>query len=323
MTYGLNAGQWITLHAAKLGSGFATTGWILFNQKINDNPIDAATLVAHPKIPDLKEISAFMMISHACRQGYSYLMQNYGGDIQMYLVKERDGGGAIDPPSYEAALAYTNGEDIHIRIGHKNAEMYTSDRGGVFPFCGEIVLQGTEPLKNDAAGTPVMTSGHIINEAYYYLIINMWQDNGVSIYSNMAREAQEYMARRLENGTAEDPSNDLKREIVEQARKDIEQVRPAAVTAGQNEIEEDDTYETYGWGGAALWYTQIANVNGKITSAALNKPQIRIYPKAMAYTCEENQQQNDNTAPVPKENPKLRIAASIMPFPRLESCARG
>jgi len=40
MTYGLNAGQWITLHAAKYGSGFATTGWILFNETLNNNYID-------------------------------------------------------------------------------------------------------------------------------------------------------------------------------------------------------------------------------------------------------------------------------------------
>ena len=72
VSHGLNSGQYIVLQAAKWGSGFATNGWILYNQQVdtpmglpvtaqsatssNPNPPTASTtnaLIAPPQTPEV------------------------------------------------------------------------------------------------------------------------------------------------------------------------------------------------------------------------------------------------------------------------------
>ncbi len=104
--YGFNSGQYIALFAAKLGSGFATNGWLLFNSALTTsggtNLIGAApdismpgitlygpngnsggqrvaaasgndVLIARPKTPDVESVSEFMFLVWSCKVAYETL----------------------------------------------------------------------------------------------------------------------------------------------------------------------------------------------------------------------------------------------------------
>lgn len=90
---GLNSAQYITLYAAKYGSGFATQAWIIFNNRPSSiwgvnidpaaspsatDPADPASrsaasrLLAKPGRPDFSPVNEFLMLAHACKASYEY-----------------------------------------------------------------------------------------------------------------------------------------------------------------------------------------------------------------------------------------------------------
>lgn len=87
LNYGFNGAQYITLYAAKLGSSFATNGWILYNHAINGaaqgngaantdgsaNPLGTpnASVLAKPRAPSIDEMAYFSSVFHACREIYN------------------------------------------------------------------------------------------------------------------------------------------------------------------------------------------------------------------------------------------------------------
>jgi conjugal transfer/type IV secretion protein DotA/TraY len=78
LNYGFNGAQYLTFYAAKLGSGFATTGWTQFNVSlVESNPLgaDTATLIAPTKRPDVDALVEFMAMAVTCRE--AHLLQGY------------------------------------------------------------------------------------------------------------------------------------------------------------------------------------------------------------------------------------------------------
>ncbi|MCI5059668.1 MAG: DotA/TraY family protein [Alphaproteobacteria bacterium] len=293
ISYGFNAAQWITLYSAKFGSGFATAGWIKFNETLNDNYINSDELVAKPKIPDLKNMAAFAMISHGCIEAYSRRnagAQNSGSpNITPYIIKAKDGGGpmSLAGTSYEDAVKFANGKDIHIRVGAKG-DGYTDYIAKIFPYCGDIILQNTEPAKVNEFGNMKFSTTQIMNREYYRLLQRMLTTD----YEGIKTAAENHVAKKLSNAQFPDLDPKLRDRVKETAKKDVEKVLDRLVEKAKSEIEKDENYKKLGWGGAGIWYNQIADVNGRVTTAALNKPQIKLFPHPMEIVCKENQQQN-------------------------------
>ncbi len=315
ITLGLNSSQWITLYAAKLGSGFATQGWTLFNTKITETYLERDTLVSEVNVPDLKDIAAFMMLARACK--YAYADQSQIDNINMYVISNKGGGQSLYTGNYFNANSVGGTSDIHIRFGEKNEEHYTDDIGNVRSHCGDIILQNTENIGDEyealvrayndtdadteerAAASQALqdsyTAGVIMNIQYFRLIFNMWTSNYAD---TMETSVTRFMDHRLNNvAVANDPPSEIKKQMIDKAVEDIERGIPFAISKAKEKLagKDDLGLEKYGWGGASLWYNQIANVNGSMTSAILNKPQIKLYPLPMEITCEENQQENDET----------------------------
>ena len=305
ISYGMNSGQWITLYAAKFGSGFATNGWIKFNETIRDNYIPSKDLVAKPHIPALKNIAGFMMLAQGCKKAYQVKFPpneegSFGDRIGLWLVKDIDGGSAknMEGIGYQSAVEYFKGGDIHIRIGVKSDE-YTDFQSKVYPHCGDIILQNTEPVKANETGDYSLSSSQLINARYYLLVKEMWQTD----FQDMKTKAQEFVEVRLTHKKADPLPQELRTTILGAAKKYITDYLDAAIEQARREFKNDETYKKYGWGGAGMWYNQIANVNGRITTAAMNIPQIKNYPAVMHYTCEKNQQQNNQTSQTECYNP--------------------
>ena len=306
---GLNSGQWITLYAAKFGSGFATNGWNKFNETIREGYIPPEELVATPHIPDLKDISAFMMLAHACKEGYRLLDPDVGENIDAYIINGESSGPPVELSGtlYSTAVEeHASSGNIRIRIGEQN-DAYSKEIQKVYPHCGEITLSiPSNPFRT--TDTPdqdtTLSGGAFLNARYYVMIKQMWDAEGT--YAQMKTKAEDMIKRRLDHdNSASDPDPKLKADIIKEAKEFVEEGLKQSLDEFVKEIKQDKGYLKYGWGGAGIWYNDIADVNGRITTAAMNKPQITTYAFPMEYTCEKNQQQNNNVSPEECYNTRL------------------
>lgn len=163
---GFNAGQWIALYAAKFGSNFASNGWVEFNNVLTTTYLgDPEGLIGLPNTPEMQHLPAFFMIAHACDYAEEELN---GRNIDAYIVTLSNNFGEAAIPlsgtNYDAALNFTNKNDIIIRFGERGS-VYSKEKGFVYPYCGELTLQ-----------TNALTPG---NGAYemqkaYYDIVRAW-----------------------------------------------------------------------------------------------------------------------------------------------------
>lgn len=293
---GLNSGQWVALYAAKFGSGFATNGWNKFNEKLNDSYVPTEKMIAKPNIQakDFTDMAAFFMIAHACKAAETNINKEKGGEINAYLIKNYDGGTPITLDSdYFAAINFIgNSDTIRVRIGIKDKTEYPHEVSNVSNQCGEITMKVPDkPIGNGGLNK----GGPWLNAHYYILMQYMWQANG---YEQLKKSAEDLIEERLKNGPKANISVELKENTLKTAQEFISEAVDVAVQTIVDEHKKDETkeYEKYGWGGAGIWYNKIAEMNGDITSAALNKPQITTMPKLMEYVCAENRQQNNNTS---------------------------
>ena len=282
--FGFNSAQWITLYAAKFGSAFATNGWLEFNNTLNAETYveTPEELIATPKVPaNLRDIAAFMSEAVGCQ--VAYIIRTEGPnfiDVQGYLVRKENGGDAIDfTPNYQAALDHFDNGDIHIRFGHLSEQYHKTS--GVYPYCGEIVIPVTDV---NEPGTQIM------NEAYYNLIHQIWT---VGI-AGLKFEATQIVTKRLEHNQIDDPPSGFKDGVVEAMEQVIFDAIEQAVVAQRQNIVIDPVYLTYGWGGAAIWYNKIAQLNGSMISAVQNTPNIKLRPSTMEFAKYKNIQETFN-----------------------------
>ena len=333
ITLGLNAGQWITLYAAKMGSGFATTGWIIFNDQVNDNYIERDAMIAQTNLPDLKDLGAFMMLAKACAHGFETQDEQIPeGGIEMYIIApENLGIQAAVATDYRAAVEMVGATDILIRFGWRDLEYNTNEIGSVEPLCGEIVLQNTEDaaeiwrrtLAGTNTGNLVIGPGTIMNLGYFNLIRRMWAED-IPIFGESAEIGREMMANEITDLNLPRPDETIKDQVIDAATNNISSWIPAAVALAQNYIEVNADASVYGWGGASLWYNQIADANGQMTTSMLNKPQIKAYPAPMKVTCEENSQENQNNTDIECYSPNLADGKKIdYPAPIYAPIAAG
>lgn len=169
--YGFNGSQYITLYAAKLGSSFATNGWLLFNAIINEQMGAEATItgaprtamVARPRFPASDELMYFSSVYHACREMYAiwvpaeYENPTNGVCINAYVVHDNQAqaiipnntpacaaapvaGGAGGNYTYAQAKADFHGGEVEILLGEYDPSRWAQYAGGVNPYCGKITV---------------------------------------------------------------------------------------------------------------------------------------------------------------------------------------
>ncbi len=336
ITLGLNAGQWITLQAATLGSGFATTGWITFNSAMTSDYIERDEMVASPEVPNLKDLAAFMMLAHACTHAFEEIDGRIDpGSIEMYIIAPDGQGATVSAVAsdYYSAVALVGAGDILIRFGWRNQEENTKELGGVEPLCGDIVLQNTEDVvallaANTGLAGPAGQGGRVLspasrmNAGYFIEIQRMWNEDNAQ-YRVLANTGRFIMDNEISSQNLPDPV-DVKQMIVNRAQDDIEWHITAAAEAARQGIQTNTDADVFGWGGASLWYNQIADANGQLTTAIMNKPQIKSYPDPMEFTCEQNSAGNENNTDIECYSPNLSNGLKIdYNAPRYGEIAKG
>ncbi len=312
---GLNSAQWITLHAAKFGSGFATNGWIKFNEALGDSLIiPKDQLIATPEITNLKNISSFMMIAHACKEAFILTEKKLGEKIDGWVLSPNSEKSPIplSTAGYLPAAELSNFDTIKIRFGVHDPKTYKKDTSNVSPYCGEVTLTiPANPTKTTGVdGDTGLNGAGFLNARYYIMIQKMWLKEAK--YGEMAAEAKEMMKQEFLHQGASAPPEKLKEDVQKQAKEFIEEgVRQTVLNlqedfkTNKQNIDGASEMTKYGWGGAGIWYNKIAELNGLLTDEALNKPLVRVYPYPMELACKQNKQQNANTDPKECYSPKL------------------
>ena len=303
--YGLNASQWITLYSAKFGSDFATRGWNIFNQAMNEDMLNnPEQRVGRPQAPEMMNLMAFMMTTLTCKHLYNDLYKGSGAQsgqamqIMAYLVKNPAEGEGVPISSgsagfTEAQKYFANG-DIVIRFGEHNPDVHTKERGHVYPYCGELIIMASDanPQNQDGAFS--------IQQYYFSLVEKIFNSNAFGIDTQAENFAKKYKSY-LGDPSTPMPEPTFKSTLNKQVSEEVEQQITQAVTLqGQSQEWKNGLEEirNLGWGGAGLWYNKIAQINGALANSVAATPQIRTMPAVMEYVKLKQLQQNqDNPQP--------------------------
>lgn len=301
INWGLNTSQYIVLGAAKMGSSFATNGWIIFNQTMtNALGAEDATLFARPKVPDAWPIVKFMMLATTCREAYARLGVT---DIQPYLIKsplisEPIGAGY----NYEDALNFYNRGDIVIRFGRlARAERpyeYNDQAGGVYPFCGEIVLPTTAKVNQEFLIGPWR-----VQTDYFFMINYMWASNAAAEFAQVVTHRNlpntgacnigpSFPGIDCDTGITPDFIGWVRSERQGQFEATVTLARENMIAAGVLAVPQE--LLNRGWGGAGIWYNRIAEINGAFFGAVSMLPVPSLLPYPMQKTVEERKASDQN-----------------------------
>ena len=334
LNYGFNGSQYITLYAAKIGSSFATNGWILYNETLQ-NPTGGANseLVARPRAPAIDELVYFSTVYHACREMYRLWVPTYEGnvrgstgvDIQPYVIVD---GTAQDflGYSYSDAKKYFKKQDVEVVLGELNTTKNTSFAGSVRPYCGKITIS----LSNDnpsfyssnptVSPTTIQASGiRRVENAYYIFIRDLLNPAGINAttFTALGERIARANVPSIPNGACHksDVLNDagtcgkgsvetlsaIFTNDLSDFRRDIDvEIANAysdftSTAVGSGlDLALPQELKDRGWGGAGIWYNHIADINGGLASTVYATPSIKSYPEVMEYIRSEKLKQDSS-----------------------------
>lgn len=368
LNYGFNGAQYLTLVAAKMGSSFATNGWITYNRSLN-NPtgIENESLVALPRSPSIRKIVEFSSVYHACRDIYGQLVpKDYvqpangtvcikpyiivNGNAQEFVQSTCSGASSTITStgqqssgtgdySYQQAKKDFGTTEIEVVMGELDKEKHAGYAGGVMPYCGKITLSLTHNnpsiYENKASsGTGVRSeaareasasqpSGINAIEAMYYGAIQQLlrtQTSGSPVFVAFGeRMSRKHLPDNLpchRDGDLQDAgsckSGDLpKNAIFVQPVKTFDESLRATTRASYDTYRKNlnlklsEDLEKRGWGGAGIWYNNIADLNGAFTGAVYATPSVRQFPKVMEDVKKERQIQDKASSACEMFEPKI------------------
>lgn len=225
ISYGMNAGQYLALGAAKMGSGLASTGWLSFNENIieaNQTLLGRTeSNIAIPNSSELGYMPGFMMITRACKLAYDALYLSNEGDpsalpaawnpdndeggvrawaVMKTQVANEDGGVSssfvatqIGETTYQDLASSAPMSPINIVFGVKDNDNNSRHNAGVAPICGQMVLNVTDVSEPGSA---------VIHSAYYNLINAMWTGENVPDTDEDIPEIDSWATNYLRNNAA-------------------------------------------------------------------------------------------------------------------------
>ncbi|HEY0901003.1 MAG TPA: DotA/TraY family protein, partial [Micavibrio sp.] len=207
--------------------------------------------------------------------------------------------------TWQDAVEFYNYGDILIVFGEQS-DTHIKSLGTVKPFCGELIVPTTDLTQVGPVD---------IQEMYYAMVMTMWEDprldelgrKAAAMYgiSNPGVGPCDINVSVGDVGPcANGRSNELPDSTFGQTLNSayfltagaiIDIGRDAMIT--NLDFTVSDQMRAYGWGGAGIWYNQIAEWNGSLFSAAINIPT----PKTMPIVMKEVESQKagtDQNAPV-------------------------
>lgn len=305
--YGLNSAQWITLYFAKFGSDFATKGWVLFNETMNESYLsNTEERVGTPKVPNIKPLTAFMVQVLGCEYAYEELnpmtSDTSSMEIQAYVISDASSemtGPPISLASLDIATnppdpRYGRGaptertnpkQDVLIRFGQYDPSQFTNEKGHVFSFCGDIVISFGEAYADGSES---------IQKSYVKLVNDIWS-GGYGLKAAAIERADKFLNNAVVGPADMAYADAAINEINDYIQGEIDTAVDAQANSAKWQQDQQDIRDR-GWGGAGMWYNQIAHINGDLVNSVANIPSQRRMPHTMEYVRMEQLQQNQEVA---------------------------
>ncbi len=289
--HGFNGAQYIVFYGAKLGSNLGTNGWVLFNAGI-DNPTGntgETRFIAQPASPQGLSVVEFISIARTCKAVYARVP---GTVIEPYIIDYNDDGtstsilatlDAVDP-----YIEANPGKDMIVVFGEFDAIHANIWGGSVKPYCGEmkvpLAVSDMESIGLTEGASPVT-----LPRTYVMVTLALlWNANDqLEEIADRFSHIYHLSSRDCPTGYTCDPSPTpdpvLKERAIDAFQVIIEGVSIALINAANNSIQLtlDEEVLNLGWGGAGIWYNQIAQVNGAFVVANLSVPEKVKYPMVM------------------------------------------
>ncbi|MAZ75887.1 MAG: hypothetical protein CMH31_01135 [Micavibrio sp.] len=333
LAYGFNGAQYIVLSAAKMGSGFATNGWIQFNSGLT-NPTGApdAALIGYPDAPDPRSLISFMSVAVACREAY---LVNENITIDAYVY---NGAGYVvsNVSAFSMAQEASENGAIEIIFGELSPAGATA---GTAPraYCGSVTVPSNLDPSVGAVDDGGGGGGTISLQERYFRIVNfLWE----SVYLNFIGQRVAYKnsptiisaggdaCMITDPGVDDDdgsaptgdncyvsvkPPSNYKDSIVSSIRSIIDADVNNYIDNARSSVTFDMSTGVLdrGWGGAGIWYSKIAEINGAYTVAVLNFPHSNKWPEVLEYVLTEKRREEANTTSCKMFEPTLPEERSI------------
>lgn len=345
LNYGFNAAQYITFYAAKMGSSFATNGWVLYNEKL-ENPMGVpnASLVADAIPPELTGLVNFMAVYHSCREIYNIFVpidvKNPKETIKIKpYILVGDNAHEFTRYTYDQADKEFGQSDITIVLGELH-ERHSTEPAKVKAYCGRMVVslssQNPPYYRGNGGGRGRTPSGaarggvRTMEMEYYQQLQDLFEtDNKIAALGERAAHANVPGAinrRGRSAGGEYDPCH-RKEDLGDDAtcydqpmpspaaiETDIEDLQTWVNKAAEIAVDElrdgmelslTEEMRKFGWGGAGIWYNRVAELNGAVTSAIMAAPRPKEYPEVMEFVKKERQKSDTSTTQCEIFNPNL------------------
>lgn len=280
LNHGLNGAQYITLNAAKIGSSFATSGWIAFNDSLAEtNPLGAknASLIAETRAPDFRGLVEFMAMAVTCKEAYANLSGGHKKEIKKYCSVPGPDGTEGTPvecsgPSAEGAVSVNNTENIKVTFGAYNS----SEVPELIPYCGTAIVYKTVPTTS----LPENGDPGALQKKYIAVLDRLWSEE-----SELQPIAKHYVTK---NNITKDTEGDKARQadktqIFTTVKAEIDTLIKQHYddARSQADFKIRDQTKKLGWGGAGVWYNRIAQINGAYVTATMGIPTGQLWPSVM------------------------------------------
>lgn len=306
LNYGLNGAQYITLLAAKYGSGFATNTWIMFNQELAavNTPIGThkAALIARPQPVDVRPIVMLMSVLVTCEVAYMtrYPIGPNQKDIQPWLARNTDAGPEQRlAGNYADALNFFESQDVIITFGHLHSGPTEQNYvGNVEPVCGQMTIP--THVAGNADGSPPndhRIGAYRLQQAFYDMVLGLWTDANLMdfarrmTYLHVPSQYTPCTVTGLPGACNQPPAAEFKVELVARYQQAYNTLLAMAyrdiLALGDDLYDIEPALLERGWGGAAIWYNRIAEWNGGFFTAAIHYPDAARMPSVMEAVQEE------------------------------------
>lgn len=304
--HGLNTSQYLVLYAAKFGSAFATNGWILFNDTLTGTYAgETERLLTESSPPNLGSLIQFLFAARTC-QFYEMMMNNRS--VYPYLVRSQFHSSpnlqVSLGTSYDNALNFGDGSSVlTLRFGVEDEKENAMYKGFVKPLCGELQFQVSQ---EDLSGPKIIEAAYweIIKKAYFQAL-------------SSGSHHQYYVDQHTDVDApwASAPSDSFAQSVLDQFKDDIQ---PNAIDNAIATMAADGSWDGHmnelknrGWGGAAIWYNKIAEMNGALTNSILKAPAIAKYPEIMEQVQARRAQVDKNIVAKDRFKPGLANEGSV------------
>lgn len=326
LNYGFNSAQYITLFAAKLGSSFATNGWIVFNKGLTEGGgagaspttyTEKESLIVRPNRIEAQKVQnliAFMAVVRTCQKAYAEATKNEPQpiDIRAYLARGDQNIAAEMPGDYDSALQFYENGDVRVIFGHLDQNDQKNE-GGVNPLCGQVTVHTNDVTQ---AGPLYM------QRAYYDAISAAMTDTNLEDFA-------EHAVALFQSKSDIDPCSTgaagkctqldpyvKKQNMVDQYLSFWatlpDQARQAQVDQVTNVGIPQDLMDK-GWAGAGIWYNRIAQWNGSFVASVVNIPTPSRMPHVMEYVEEKKRGDVKNIEAKTRFKPEFKNGEAI-PF---------